>query len=149
MPRFYRRTPHRLPADAYRGPGYFLITVVVHARRPLLGRLEAGQVVLSRSGEVVRDCLLEIPRHYPAIRVDEWVVMPDHLHVILDVHRPLPAGLPQAIGGFKAATTRRLNVTSHRTLPSIWQKGFHDRRLSDAAALSAARLYVRSNPSRA
>ena len=148
MGHFYRRTPHRLPADAYRRPGVFLVTIVLHERRSILGRIDSGLVTLSSQGEIVRTCLLEIPRHWPEIRVDEWVVMPDHLHAILVVDRPLPAGLAQVIGGFKAATTKRLNALPFRVPSPFWQKSFHDRRICTDEALSAARRYIAANPAK-
>ena len=148
MAHFYRRTPHRLPADAYRRPGVFLITIVLHRRRPILGRVDHGQVTLSTQGEIVRTCLLEIPRHWPDVRVDEWVVMPDHIHVILVVDRPLPAGLAQVIGSFKSAATKRLNALSFGVPSPVWQNSFHDRRLRTDEALSAARRYIAANPAK-
>jgi putative transposase len=124
------------------------VTVVVADRRPLLGSLVHGAVILSKAGEVVHAALIDAPTHWSVVQLDEWVIMPDHLHAIFVLTGHLSSGLPQVIGGFKAAAARRVREMFPDLDGPLWQRSFHDRRLPTEQALAAARRYVRSNPSR-
>jgi putative transposase len=138
----------RLPPEAYRRPGTFLVTVVTASRMPLLGHLSGGECTLSVAGLVVRDALLDAPTHWSGVKLDEWVLMPDHIHAIIHLTERLDAGLPSVVAGFKAASTRQLRSICPDHDAPLWQRSFHDRQIRTAAALAAARSYVRSNPSR-
>jgi putative transposase len=73
----------RLPDYDYTQAGAYFITICTHERPPLLGSIVDGAVTLTRSGEIVRKCWTDIPRHFPSVKLDEFVVMPNHLHGIL------------------------------------------------------------------
>ena len=82
--------------------------------------------------------------------------MPDHLHAVLHFTRgdgdkgarPGAPSLGRVIAWFKYQSTKTINA--HRGTPreAVWQRGYHDRIIRDAAQLEAAREYVRSNPGR-
>ena len=80
--------------------------------------------------------------------------MPNHLHGVLhftrgdgdNAPRPEAPFLGQVIAWFKYQSTKAINA--HRGTPreAVWQRGYHDRIIRDAAQLEAAREYVRTNP---
>lgn len=95
----------------------YLITMTVEGRRPLLGRLvgdaeaecgspDAPHIELSPLGQQVRDMWEAISEYYPEVRVLATMVMPDHLHGILFVERPMPQPLGMVIKGFKAGCNK-------------------------------------------
>ncbi|EKD79111.1 MAG: hypothetical protein ACD_41C00166G0001, partial [uncultured bacterium] len=49
------------------------------------GDVADGQMVLNECGEIVKQQLLWLPHQYPYIQLDEWVVMPNHVHVIIQI----------------------------------------------------------------
>jgi hypothetical protein len=72
----------RLRGHDYRSGTYF-ITICADDRGPTFGEVAQRRVRLSPAGRVARTCWLEIPRCYPHVQVDAFVVMPDHIHGIL------------------------------------------------------------------
>jgi putative transposase len=148
MPSLPDRHKIRLPAESYRRPGSFFVTVCVADRRPILGACDHGIISLSPLGELCRSQLLALPGHWPGVVVDAWVVMPDHVHVILHLRTYLPQGLPQVIAGFKAGISRDAARRSLAITTPLWQRGFHDRALTSTNALVTARRYIASNPAR-
>lgn len=124
------------------------MTTCVYGRRQVLGSCARGTIELTPLGRVVRDTLLAVPDHWPVIALDAWVVMPDHVHAILVVTSALPAGLPQVVGSFKAASTKLVRRAGLWSVAPLWQRSFHDRRLAGADATAAARRYVAENPLR-
>ena len=78
-----RRRSIRLPGYDYTSPGAYFVTLCVRDRRRLLATVRGGAVQLTDLGALVRDDLLNVPNIRPEIGIDEYVVMPDHLHVII------------------------------------------------------------------
>jgi putative transposase len=126
--------------------GAFLVTVCSHRRTPLFGTCNRGVVTLSRVGELCHSELLAIPSRWDVVELDEWVIMPDHLHFIIRLRAALPAGLSQVVGGYKSGVSRLVAAGALSAIPTIWQRSFHDRKLRTASAIEAARLYIRRNP---
>ncbi len=143
-----QRKRMRLPPEAYRRPGAFLVTIVAAGRVRRFGECRLGKVFHFNAGRVVQAVLLSVPVHHPEVVIDCSVVMPDHLHVIVIVTKYLQRGLPSVIGNFKAAATAALRQSCPSFEGPLWQRSFHDRRLSDERALAAARNYIRLNPLR-
>ena len=89
----------------YHEPCIYLLTVTVEGRKPLLGHL-AGDVYtahieLTELGMAVRYETNMLPKHYPQVQVLQYIVMPDHVHLILRVKERLPESLP--LGNIVAA----------------------------------------------
>lgn len=91
----------------YKAPAIYLLTVTVEGRRPLLGRL-AGDVStvhieLSPLGEDVRHELYALCDRYPQLRLLQYQIMPDHVHVILQVTERLQKPLGSLLSSWKIA----------------------------------------------
>lgn len=78
----HRRTI-RLPGYDYRSPGAYFVTICVQGGECLLGEIADGEMQLSEWGRVARHYWMRIPNHFAHVRLDAWVVMPNHLHSIL------------------------------------------------------------------
>jgi REP element-mobilizing transposase RayT len=83
-----KRKTIRIEDYDYSAPGAYFITVCVNNRKPILWNVGAAtcRPNLSRIGSVVETAILQIPEHYPAVSVDKYCVMPDHLHMILSIN---------------------------------------------------------------
>jgi REP-associated tyrosine transposase len=98
---------------------------------------------------------MAIPQTYPQVVLDEWIIMPDHVHGILifqGEERPLPkGGLPSGslgavVGQFKKRATKRIRA---RRQPAFsWQERYFDQILRDEEDLERYRVYIRENPGR-
>lgn len=89
----------------YREPCIYHITVTTVDRKPLLGQVagdvQVAKVVLTELGMAVRYEINLLPKRYPQIQVLQYIVMPDHVHLILRVKERLPESLP--LGNIVAA----------------------------------------------
>ena len=93
------------------------------------------------AGIVVRE--LEVARNY-GIEPLAWVLMPDHLHIVLQLtHGPLS----RAIQAFKSRTARAINLIGGTAAP-VWQAGFYDHCIRDDEDLLRQARYVIENPVR-
>lgn len=171
-----QRSPLRLKGYDYSGTGYYFVTVCVQNRKNLLRRgtqcvpvpetpalykgYEAmcrgaqcapapGFPPLSEIGEIVERTILEIPAHYPSVEVDKYVVMPNHIHIILvlkaddggrTVCAPTPT-LSQIVRMMKETVTKRLKQR-------IWQKGFYDHIIRNESDYLRIWQYIDANPAK-
>jgi putative transposase len=83
-PAIHHRRSIRLKGYDYSRPGAYFVTICVQEKdRPLFGKIIDGRMQLSHMGEIVWKCWNQLPRHYPNVRLDEFVVMPNHVHGII------------------------------------------------------------------
>src|SRR5438270_13010026 len=79
----YRVESARHPIWKYGGRAYYFVTICTQNRSCLLGEIRNGIVGLSLQGSIAHQLWIEIPEHYGAVQLDEFVVMPNHVHGIL------------------------------------------------------------------
>jgi REP element-mobilizing transposase RayT len=113
----------------------YLVTTVCHGRRPHFGSAERADPVaaLLHEGRLWRDSTALC-----------WVLMPDHLHIVLQLGTSEP--LSRLMNRVKSLTSRAAGVPG--SMP-IWMRGFHDRALRRDEDLAAMIRYVGANPWRA
>src|ERR1035437_8195830 len=87
----YRIPSPRLAPHDYGGTGEYFITICVDGRRPVFGELVKGSVRLNALGEVAKNFWSGIPQHYPNMSVDEFIIMPDHMHGIISLNQIVDA----------------------------------------------------------
>lgn len=136
----------RLRAYDYSQNGGYFITICTRNRAPLFWDAPGA---LSPAGEIASVCLREIPTHIQGVSLDEYCVMPDHIHVILLVEHVGPPYMAadrskqtvsRAVQQFKAAVSRRSGRKG------LWQSGYYDHVIRNDTDLAETRRYVRDNP---
>jgi REP element-mobilizing transposase RayT len=110
---------------------------------------------LTNIGKIAREFWQQIPQHYSWVEIDEFVVMPNHIHGILLFKKENPnANKPNTFGkqsgnlaaiirGYKASVKRYANLNN---IDFWWQNGYHDHIIRNEAALQKIREYIRNNP---
>ena len=95
------------PGTAWRGVGVYHVTLTVPSREPLFGRLVIPDGVPSNAriertalGNAVVDELYVMCRHYPAIRILQFCLMPDHLHAVIHVRQVMDTSIRSVVRGY-------------------------------------------------
>jgi len=139
-----KRQHIRLAGCDYSRVGAYFVTLCAVDRKCLFGEIVADAMRLNQIGTVVASCWGEIPKHFPNVTLDEFVVMPNHLHGILllgDAVAGHARPLPVIVGSFKSAVSRLAGFP-------VWQRSYWDRIIRSEAELNQARRYTGENPSR-
>ena len=129
----------------YASEGMYFITICTSGMKCILGQIETVQdlpiPVLSEQGAVVEKAILMIPRHYSGISVENYVVMPNHVHLMLDFHAAggRMVSAPTVVGSLKRYVSRQLGV-------SIWQKGYYDHVIRNETDYMYHMQYIDENP---
>ncbi len=122
----------RLQIGRHSQPGaYYLITTVLHRRSRLFVDAALAQIVMDGFFE-------------SEARNIAWVVMPDHIHWLMQLQ---DAPLSRCMRAFKSRSARAINATRGAAGP-VWQAGYYDRRIRNDDELRATARYIVANPLR-
>ncbi len=130
-----KRKPTRLKGYDYSAPGAYFITICTNQRAHLFGEIVSEQMQLSHLGEIVNQEILKIESHYANIQIDKYVIMPNHIHMIVKISEPeginpFPTtkyDISNVVGKFKAGVTRIVgNAFMHSVKKPIWQSSCND-----------------------
>ena len=131
------RHAHRLRTGRYSVPGQvYLVTSIVQNRDPVFTDFEQGRLVV--------DALRKAQQEELVLSL-AWVVMPDHLHWLIELK---DSTLTFLMARTKSRITFALNRSIGRDGP-LWQHGFHDRAIRREEDLQAVARYIVANPLRA
>ena len=103
---YHNRQSIRLRGYDYSRPGYYFVTICIHDRKHrVLGDVVDGVMVSNPINGIVRFCWDDLESHYPHIKLDEFIIMPNHVHGIIIIRdsislvgagfKPAPTGEPQ------------------------------------------------------
>ena len=153
---FPKRKPTRLKNYDYSQNGYYFITICTHNRKCIFSNiveegLASAEMQLTQLGEIAKRELLKIETHYDNINIDKFVIMPNHIHLIVKITErinPFPTikyDISNVIGKYKAAVTRNVgNAFMHSE--KIWQTSFHDHIIRGEKDYLKIWNYIDTNP---
>jgi putative transposase len=147
----YRIESTRLKGYDYSRDGAYFVTICTKNKIQLFGEISSPKIKLSDIGQIVTDCWHNLQNHYPNIILDEFIVMPDHIHGIIIIRNgpdnKFKHGLSEFIRAFKSFSSRRINELN-MTISGIWQSRYYDRIIRSNNELNRIRLYIKNNPNR-
>jgi len=151
----------RLSGFDYSQRGWYFITICTYRRKYFFGDIVGANnhsptyMQLSNIGNIVYTTWKHIPDHYPNVKLDKFIVMPNHVHGIINIYQSdhrannnLPLhGTSQTIGaiirGFKIGVTkwcRTYTITNN-----VWQRNYYEHIIRDDHDLRRIRQYIANN----
>lgn len=144
----------RLKEYNYSLPGYYYVTIHNEHDAPLLSVVEPGngydraKINLTQSGQIALTQLRLLEQRYPYIKMDQYVIMPTHIHAIiclLDGVMPRPR-LTDIVGAYKSLTTRAINAVRNTPGRRQFQRSFYESVIRNEAAYQSCWKYIDGNP---
>lgn len=142
----------RKPSHDYSSRCIYMITLNTVGRRPVLGTLRAGDdshpepwLEPSALGVKVLSCWQRIAEFYPEVKLLAVQLMPEHMHGVLFVTRPMSKHLGTVLNGFKAGCNKHSREITGGVL---WESGYNDMILKGEGQLERMKHYVHDNPRR-
>jgi putative transposase len=151
-----KRKSTRLKEYDYSQFGFYFITICLKERKEFFSKVIDGKIILTEFGKIVEDILIELPKYYN-IEIDSYIIMPDHIHIIIVVDNDPTREknistkiktLSDVIGKFKSYSTKRIRTQLKGTQDFNWQKSFYDRIIRSEKELYQIRKYIEENPLR-
>lgn len=153
-----KRKLTRLSEYDYSAPGTYFITICTHGKNHLFGRILTDHSTepymrYSAIGEIAKKHLIDMESHYDNIKIDNWVIMPNHIHLLIQITErinPFPTihyDIPNTVGKYKAAVTRNVgNAFIHSG--KLWQSSFYDHIVRNDQDYQEICRYINGNPSK-
>ncbi len=162
----HHRRSIRLPGYDYTQPGAYFVTICSYQKQHWFGEVVNGEMRCNQLGKIVDTFWQAIPRRFSHIQLDDFVVMPNHLHGILIItnqenhgqssyttyttteqfSKPVPGSIPTVIRSFKSAVSKRINLLRRTKEPSIWQRNYYESITRIEMNLHGVRQYIANNP---
>ena len=162
----------RLKDFDYDTGGVFFITICVHERRSLFGKISNGNMELNPIGQMVNDVWQHMPEHNSGLLLDNYIVMPNHFHALIGLHKainfirtanfdetmntqtrnnPNAITLSGIVRKFKTVTMNKykLGVLNDNWQPyncHLWQRNYWDHIIRSDHDLGRCREYIANNP---
>ena len=149
-----KRKPLRLRNYDYSTPGMYFVTICAAHNAAVFGHIVEATMQLTHLGAIAQDCWLAIPQHTPTVELDQYVVMPNHMHGVLKLlpipmqEKQLGVALSTIINLYKSTVTRLNNNTSGKTGLVLWQRGYYEHVVRGEEDLYRIREYIATNPLR-
>lgn len=139
---FYNRKSPRIPEYDYATPNYYFITICTKNKKCYFGVADC----LSEYGKIAEKHLRQIDTHYECVKVDKYVVMPNHIHMILILEQGAVINAEQVIGQYKSGVSREIRKTDPEFV--LWQRSFHDHIIRNQKQYEKIWMYIENNPLR-
>lgn len=141
---FAKRKSPRIPGYSYTTPNYYFITICTHNKQCIFGYPRN----LNEYGRIAEEYLLKISELNPAIILEKYVVMPNHIHGIFIVQaEETEKGLKDlsiAIGQYKMSVSKKIRMLEPGK--QIWQRSFHDHVIRNQKSYEKIWTYIENNP---
>ena len=165
-PKKHRRRSIRLREYDYTQPGAYFVTICTHNRECLFNDAALA--------DAVRMAWEWLPRRFKGIRLDEFVIMPNHVHFIVWIepggayrhyahangvdhgrggqppapteNTPKRVSLPDIVGAFKTVAAQHINRLRGTPGTPVWQRNYYERVIRNERELNAVREYIHNNP---
>ena len=117
---FHHRRSTQLQGYDYSKDGMYFITICTYEKQRPFGYIENANMYLNKTGIVANKCWLDIPLHYPNVVLHDFIIMPDHVHGIIELanndpdrqrnHHKYQKIIPRSVGsiirGYKIGVTK-------------------------------------------
>ena len=133
----------RLKNYDYSSSAYYFITICTDKQRPVFGSVietaDNGEMSLNHYGKQLEKHIKKISERYKKVRVNNYVIMPNHIHMLFELDNENTISISQIIGLFKSGVSRDFGF-------SVWQRSFYDRVVRDEKEYMNIWEYIDNNP---
>ena len=165
----HRRRSIRLKEYDYSQSGAYFVTICAWNRECLFGEVVDGGIRLNESGIIIQDIWNATPNHFQNIELDEFIIMPNHIHGIVIIvgaqfiapfrkttavkqgimnrgvmnHAPTVGEILRA---FKGRCTHAINKIRNTPGIPVWQRNYYEHIVRNDSELNSIREYIMNNP---
>ncbi|MDP2586322.1 MAG: hypothetical protein Q8P32_00920 [Candidatus Komeilibacteria bacterium] len=163
--RNHNRHSIRLPEHDYSQSGIYFVTICCYEKQHFFGEINDGRMLLSPIGQIAKQCWLDISQHFRNVILDEYVIMPNHVHGLIEIvnhnhnvgaqnfaplrgsqnkFQVMPRSLGSIIRGYKIGVTKWCRQNNMEYFK--WQRNYYERIIRDEMELFRVRKYIKNNP---
>ena len=123
----------------YSKEGMYFITICIKNRLELLGEIKnINYMELTQEGIIVKESIKQIEKRYINVEIDEYVIMPNHIQMILAVKNKTKVTISRMIKQYKAYVSKKVGY-------AIWQKTFYEHIIRNEKEYIKIKDYIKNN----
>ena len=143
------RKLNRLEYYDYSQNGAYFVTICTQDRKPVLGTIVGdGFPVPNQIGEIAEEYIRRISEKYSEVTVDRYVIMPDHIHILLRIDgtgNPSPT-MGNVVGWYKYQVTKQVNLLRNMPGEKLFQRSYYDHVFRNQQDYDEIWQYIENNP---
>ena len=170
-PEIHHRRSIRLKGYDYSSQGAYFVTLCCENRQHRFGEISESKIELTPCGQIATEWMENLPTKFPTIEIDEYIIMPDHIHAIISIRtgnphctpdtdrKGNPCGCPeenpptigQIIGAYKSLVANdclKWHKEHNLQMGKFWQRNYYEHIIRDEQAYENISNYIRTNPER-
>ncbi len=170
-PQKHHRRSIRLKGYDYSQAGLYFITICCQNKECLFGQIVNNEMILNNAGKYADKCWLEIPQHLPNAILHEHIIMPNHVHGIIelsdvgaenflplqqsnepkqnDFQKMIPRSIGSIVKGFKIGVTKWMRSVRMEDFPPqrpVWQRNYYEHIIRNEQSYQVISEYIINNP---
>lgn len=155
----FRINTTRLASWDYGSNAPYFVTICTKHKINFFGKIKENIIEFSPLGKIAHQYWLDIPKHFPFVELDEYIIMPNHIHGIIVINKnvesqnlaslhknkfgPQSQNLASIIRGFKAGVTTYAKINN---INFAWQSRYYDHIIRNHKSWENIREYIKQNP---
>jgi putative transposase len=159
----FRHKSVRIRGYDYSQPGAYFITICTSQKKMVFGEVTQGIIHLSKLGGTANQELEQLSLNFSKIHLDVFVVMPNHIHVLITIsakdaliqaanpeafRHPVSGSIPTIVRAYKSAVTRRAGMLRNNPISDVWQRNYYEHVVRTEREKEQICAYIISNPDR-
>jgi REP element-mobilizing transposase RayT len=144
----------------------YYVTICTKDRVCCLGEIKDNNVYLSEIGKIVFECWVDIPKHFNNVKLDDWIIMPNHIHGIIQIINDDNDSQNCRDGVYPVSTRDKFGHVGKKSLSSIintfkgavsrnchknnfdfqWQNNFYEHIIKNEEDYARIKEYIAHNP---
>lgn len=160
----YKIASNRLNGYDYSSEGAYFVTICTENKEHRLGEFINEELIGNVYSQIAFKHWNDLPNHYPSCNLDQFVVMPNHIHGIIMIMYPIGTDIgkldsiqkkefkiypvSEMIRAFKTFSTKKINEINNSKGTSFWQKNYYDKIIRSEEELNRIRECIYYNPMR-
>ena len=132
------RKKNRLKYYDYTTEGMYFITICTKNKIEILGKIINNNIELSKEGKIAKKYIEQIEEVYEKTYIDEYIIMPNHIHLIINIKTQANLYIPRIIKQYKMSVSKDLGC-------SVWQKSYHDHIIRNEKDYYMIKKYIQNN----
>lgn len=151
----------------YSQNGMYFFTICTQNREYLLGEIINEEMILNKFGKIVMNGWKNLPKHYDYVQLDEFIIMPNHIHGIIIINHPEVGaihespfqinkpmtpqerrnmGLTKVLGRLKMVSAKQINQMRQMPGIPVWQRNYYEHIIRNEASMEKIKEYILNNP---
>src|SRR3989344_8691696 len=151
------RKLNRLKDYDYNLEGFYFVTICIKDRIEYFGYIKDNKMILNQYGEIAKKYWQQIPDYYQNVTIDKFIIMPNHVHGIIQITKPVVTGqcpvptrvnyglLSKIVNSFKNMVTKEIRK-NFNNYEFQWQRSFYDHIIRNEKVLNKIYEYIKNNP---